>query len=130
MAFILGFFMLVVLIVLASYMCIRASRQPPLPYRPPDRPPAPGLVPGIDEATLLSYPKFLYSSAKREQGAGTCPICLGDYRDSDVLRMLPDCGHFFHVKCVDPWLRSSPTCPICRKCQCVERAQDSVVLGN
>ncbi|KAI4384337.1 hypothetical protein MLD38_002508 [Melastoma candidum] len=130
MAFILGFFVLVTLVILASYTCICASRHPPLPSRLPHRPPAPRLAPRINEAALLSYPKILYSSAKGEQGAGTCPICLGDYRDSDLLRLLPDCGHFFHVKCIDPWLRSSPTCPVCRKCQCVERVHDSVILGN
>ncbi|KAK1287767.1 RING-H2 finger protein ATL70 [Acorus calamus] len=36
--------------------------------------------------------------------------------DSDLLRVLPDCGHLFHVKCVDSWLRSRPSCPICRRC--------------
>ncbi|KAJ6433075.1 hypothetical protein OIU84_020162 [Salix udensis] len=39
---------------------------------------------------------------------------LGDYKDSDVLRLLPDCGHVFHLKCVDCWIRRHPTCPICR----------------
>ncbi|XP_004496104.1 RING-H2 finger protein ATL70-like [Cicer arietinum] len=44
-----------------------------------------------------------------------CSICLMDYKESDLLRMLPGCGHFFHVTCVDPWLRMNLTCPVCRK---------------
>ncbi|KAK4345834.1 hypothetical protein RND71_036010 [Anisodus tanguticus] len=73
---------------------------------------------GIDEATLLSYPKLLYSEAKvnyKDSTASTCcSICLADYKDNDMLRLLQDCGHLFHLKCVDPWLMLNPSCPICR----------------
>nr|XP_009780433.1 PREDICTED: RING-H2 finger protein ATL70-like [Nicotiana sylvestris] len=72
---------------------------------------------GLDEETLLSYPKLLYSEAKVNHKDSTltcCSICLADYKNSDMLRLLPDCGHLFHLKCVDPWLRLNPTCPVCR----------------
>ena len=72
---------------------------------------------GLDEATVHSYPKLLYSQAKLRKGdsiASCCSICLGDYKDTEMLRMLPDCAHIFHLKCVDPWLRMHPSCPICR----------------
>ncbi|XP_019261485.1 PREDICTED: RING-H2 finger protein ATL70-like [Nicotiana attenuata] len=72
---------------------------------------------GLDEETLLSYPKLLYSEAKvnhKDSTATCCSICLADYKNSDMLRLLPDCGHLFHLKCVDPWLRLNPTCPVCR----------------
>ncbi|CAK7325179.1 unnamed protein product [Dovyalis caffra] len=74
---------------------------------------------GLNEATLASYPKLLYSKAKLEHKGkdlppSCCSICLGDYKDSDMLRLLPDCGHVFHLNCVDSWLRLHPTCPICR----------------
>lgn len=72
---------------------------------------------GLDESTLRSYPKLLYSQAKVHKGdsiASCCSICLTDYKESDTLRLLPDCGHVFHRKCVDPWLRLHPTCPMCR----------------
>ena len=73
--------------------------------------------PGIDEATLRQYPKLLYAEAKLHQGNSTiscCSICLADYDDTDVLRLLPDCSHIFHLKCVDSWLRLHATCPVCR----------------
>lgn len=43
-----------------------------------------------------------------------CVVCISDFVDSDLLRLLP-CGHEFHVKCVDKWLRKSTSCPICRR---------------
>lgn len=43
-----------------------------------------------------------------------CTICLGDYKEKEVLRVLPRCGHAFHVICIDVWLRQHPTCPVCR----------------
>ncbi|MCD7451533.1 hypothetical protein HAX54_012519 [Datura stramonium] len=77
---------------------------------------------GVDEETLLSFPKLLYQEAyknihKDSTGSSStscCSICLADYKNSDMLRQLPDCGHLFHLKCVDPWLRLHPTCPVCR----------------
>ncbi|KAG6770309.1 hypothetical protein POTOM_025987 [Populus tomentosa] len=72
---------------------------------------------GLDEATLNSYPTLLYSEAKLRKTGSTatcCSICLADYKNTDKLRLLPDCGHLFHLRCVDPWLRLHPTCPVCR----------------
>ncbi|XP_019242177.1 PREDICTED: RING-H2 finger protein ATL70-like [Nicotiana attenuata] len=69
---------------------------------------------GLDEETLLSYPKLLYLEAKvnhKDSTATCCSICLADYKNSDMLRLLPDCGHLFHLKL---WLRLNPTCPVCR----------------
>lgn len=31
-----------------------------------------------------------------------------------MLRMLPDCGHCFHLLCVDVWLQLNASCPVCR----------------
>lgn len=75
---------------------------------------------GLDETTLRNYPKLLYSQAKSHNNkrdfliSSGCSICLVDYKDNDKLRLLPDCHHIFHVKCIDPWLRLHPTCPNCR----------------
>jgi len=82
---------------------------------------------GIDEATLDSYPKMLYSgkgfrSSKSVEEAeeseaedkSCCSICLSDYRESEVVRVMPDCSHMFHAACIDEWLRRHATCPVCR----------------
>nr|POF24697.1 putative ring-h2 finger protein atl71 [Quercus suber] len=80
---------------------------------------------GLDEATLRNYPKLIYAQAKLQKGNSTascCSICLADYKNTDVLRLLPDCGHLFHVKCVDPWLQQQATCPVCRNSPLAETA--------
>lgn len=81
---------------------------------------------GIDEATLDSYPRMVYSekvfrSSKCDgkedleaEDKSCCSICLSDYRESEVVRVMPDCGHMFHAVCIDQWLRRHATCPVCR----------------
>ncbi|KAK4480890.1 hypothetical protein RD792_011744 [Penstemon davidsonii] len=118
-----GILLLITTITLTSYYCTRNNttnlvlpqrhipREGPLPHEDPT------VEVGLDEATLKSYPKVMYSEAKvnhKYSTAGCCSICLADYKSSDMLRVLPDCGHLFHIKCVDPWLRLHPTCPVCR----------------
>ncbi|KAF5190477.1 Ring-h2 finger protein atl70 [Thalictrum thalictroides] len=72
---------------------------------------------GLKEPTIQSYPTLLYSQTKLDNKDNTscCSICLSNYKDIDLLRVLPDCKHMFHLKCVDPWLRLHSTCPVCRK---------------
>jgi hypothetical protein len=60
-----------------------------------------------------SYPILLYSHAK-DSTSLICSICLGDYKDSEWLRFLPDCGHFFHKECIATWFRLNLSCPLCR----------------
>jgi len=42
-----------------------------------------------------------------------CSICLSDYETGDVVKTLP-CFHMFHQNCIDAWLRTNDTCPICK----------------
>ena len=47
-------------------------------------------------------------------GSCRCSICLGEYQEKEVLRIMPKCGHNFHLCCIDVWLRKQSTCPVCR----------------
>ncbi|KAL4314700.1 hypothetical protein HN51_068947 [Arachis hypogaea] len=44
-----------------------------------------------------------------------CSICLSEYEAKETLRSMPQCNHFFHSHCIDPWLKMNATCPLCRK---------------
>ncbi|EEF38288.1 RING-H2 finger protein ATL70 [Ricinus communis] len=123
----IGILLLITTITLASYFCTRNHQQQQQSMQtrrrnrseepPDDRLQDIVVEVGIDEATLKNYPKLLYSQAKlhnTDTTATCCSICLADYKSTDMLRLLPDCGHLFHLKCVDPWLRLHPTCPVCR----------------
>ncbi|MCO5593680.1 hypothetical protein L7F22_047697 [Adiantum nelumboides] len=52
--------------------------------------------------------KGTISSAKE------CAVCLSEFDDGEDVKLLPACGHCFHVKCIDMWLFSHTNCPICR----------------
>ncbi|XP_057458713.1 RING-H2 finger protein ATL7-like isoform X2 [Lotus japonicus] len=43
-----------------------------------------------------------------------CSVCLLDYQAEDRLQQIPACGHTFHMSCIDLWLSSHSTCPLCR----------------
>ncbi|KAK1392585.1 RING-type E3 ubiquitin transferase [Heracleum sosnowskyi] len=62
-------------------------------------------------SSLQSIPTFKYT---KECNEGVCAICLGEFKENDELRVLPECAHRFHVSCIDRWLGSHPNCPLCR----------------
>ena len=46
-----------------------------------------------------------------------CPICLGSYdenSDSTPLRKVKNCGHIMHQSCLQTWLSSKSSCPLCK----------------
>ncbi|GMI71767.1 Arabidopsis Toxicos en Levadura 29 [Hibiscus trionum] len=73
---------------------------------------------GLDPELVQSFPTFYFSNVKefrREKYGLECAICLGEFEDDDLLRLLPICCHVFHKQCVDLWLESNKTCPVCRR---------------
>ncbi|CAL5038834.1 unnamed protein product [Urochloa decumbens] len=81
---------------------------------------------GPDDVAVL--PTFTYRSPSPGRGgngggakspppapaADCCAVCLDELRDGALVRMLPSCRHYFHAGCVDVWLLSHATCPVCR----------------
>lgn len=47
-------------------------------------------------------------------GSLTCSICTSEYESGDDIRRLNRCRHEFHETCIDTWLSSHNTCPVCR----------------
>lgn len=45
---------------------------------------------------------------------GTCAVCMEALQQGERVRALRGCDHLFHQACVEPWLLSRGTCPMCR----------------
>ncbi|KAG8188796.1 hypothetical protein JTE90_009188 [Oedothorax gibbosus] len=43
-----------------------------------------------------------------------CTVCMEDLKLNDKVKQLP-CDHFYHEKCITPWLERQSTCPNCRQ---------------
>ena len=44
----------------------------------------------------------------------TCAICQNQYNETDILRKLNSCGHYFHARCLEEWFSNHSNCPVCR----------------
>ncbi|KAG1326984.1 RING-H2 finger protein ATL46 [Cocos nucifera] len=69
---------------------------------------------GLDQAFIDALPVFLYREIVGPKEPFDCAVCLCEFDDDDKLRLLPICGHAFHINCIDTWLLSNSTCPLCR----------------
>jgi len=72
---------------------------------------------GLDAAVLETFPTMAYADVKAHKagkGALECAVCLSEFDDDETLRLLPKCSHVFHPDCIDTWLASHVTCPVCR----------------
>ncbi|CAM0908543.1 unnamed protein product [Alopecurus aequalis] len=81
---------------------------------------------GLKKKAIHALPTVSFAAAASPLGSSSptppvacsssseCAICLAEFMDGESLRVLPPCGHGFHVACVDPWLRTSASCPSCR----------------
>ncbi|GAV78770.1 zf-RING_2 domain-containing protein [Cephalotus follicularis] len=72
---------------------------------------------GLDPLVIASLPKFAFKLSTQLDHLGEpveCSVCLTTIVEDAVVRLLPDCNHMFHVECIDMWLWSHTTCPICR----------------
>lgn len=77
---------------------------------------------GLDASVIASIPLFVYKFDENTNGL-ECVICLSAFEDDDVGRNLPKCHHAFHVECIDMWLQSHSSCPICRAPAVCENGQ-------
>ncbi|KAL2334657.1 hypothetical protein Fmac_015870 [Flemingia macrophylla] len=76
---------------------------------------------GISAELLNTFPTLVFSNINTHLDNNNnnnkgleCAVCLTDFTDGDTLRLLPKCSHVFHPRCIDSWLASNVTCPVCR----------------
>ncbi|PKA52098.1 RING-H2 finger protein ATL44 [Apostasia shenzhenica] len=83
-----------------------------------NHPPPPPPNKGLKKKAIRSLPKTTFDGAVAADGRlglADCPICLVEFVRGDEIRILPQCGHGFHLSCVDTWLGSHSSCPSCRR---------------
>ncbi|THH09442.1 hypothetical protein EW145_g2002 [Phellinidium pouzarii] len=63
---------------------------------------------------ISALPTGLYKDWQSPQSDTRCPICLDDYKDVDPVLKAEPCNHWCHKECLEQWLHSARTCPVCR----------------
>ncbi|CAM0908540.1 unnamed protein product [Alopecurus aequalis] len=80
---------------------------------------------GLKKKAIAALPKVAFAASPPgssssatpvapSSSASECAICLTEFIEGESLRVLPLCGHGFHVACIDAWLQTHATCPTCR----------------
>ncbi|XP_060188915.1 E3 ubiquitin-protein ligase ATL41-like [Lycium barbarum] len=70
---------------------------------------------GLDPSIIASLPIFIFKQNDHiENNSIECTVCLSILENEETVRTLPNCKHIFHAECIDKWLGSHSTCPICR----------------
>lgn len=64
--------------------------------------------------TLYTAKLFEDSQWLPRPGENSCAICRDKYLAEERLGLVNGCQHSFHAHCLESWLKTSPTCPLCR----------------
>ena len=67
------------------------------------------------DATIVSeLPETQIDDIKKlDKDKQNCVICMEDFKNGDKSTNLP-CLHMFHTNCIQSWLKTQNTCPICK----------------
>lgn len=57
-----------------------------------------------------------------------CSICLGPFEPGQRTQEILPCRHYFHANCLEQWLASHDSCPLCR-CTATSRTGHDTSLG-
>lgn len=81
-----------------------------------------------DMISTIKYEKKTSPSPEEEEDSGNeCPVCLTAFVDGEEVRQLMTCKHMFHFSCIDKWLSSKSSCPVCRASVTVKRPKRPAV---
>lgn len=69
---------------------------------------------GLEESLIKSITVHKYKKNDGLVEGTDCSVCLSEFEENESLRLLPKCSHAFHVPCIDAWLKSHSSCPLCR----------------
>ncbi|KAG6652808.1 hypothetical protein I3843_05G031000 [Carya illinoinensis] len=69
---------------------------------------------GLQQSIISSIAVCKYKRGEGLVEGAECSVCLSEFEEDETLRLLPKCSHAFHISCIDTWLRSHTSCPMCR----------------
>ncbi|XP_010519308.1 PREDICTED: E3 ubiquitin-protein ligase RING1 [Tarenaya hassleriana] len=69
---------------------------------------------GLRRSAINSITAFRFKKEERLIDGTDCSVCLNEFKENELLRLLPKCSHAFHIDCIDTWLLSHKNCPLCR----------------
>ncbi|KAK9715380.1 hypothetical protein RND81_06G161300 [Saponaria officinalis] len=75
---------------------------------------------GLNIEVIELLPSFRFSSLRGAKHGLQCSVCLTEFEEIEILRLLPKCKHGFHMECIDQWLKIHSSCPLCREKVCSE----------
>ncbi|TVU47127.1 hypothetical protein EJB05_06710, partial [Eragrostis curvula] len=68
----------------------------------------------LRQRDVAALPVFVHGGDGAATAPVECAVCLAEMKDGERGRLLPGCGHKFHVECIDRWFGANSTCPLCR----------------
>ncbi|WVZ56875.1 hypothetical protein U9M48_007346 [Paspalum notatum var. saurae] len=99
-------------------LTVSARPQDMMPVATPSSADAAGLKGRtLRQQDIAALPVFVHGADGCGGGGAPsveCAVCLAEISDGERGRLLPWCGHRFHVACIDRWFRANSTCPLCR----------------
>ncbi|XP_057432293.1 putative RING-H2 finger protein ATL50 [Lotus japonicus] len=85
---------------------------------------------GINRQLIDKCPVLAVKDLRIGEGGSCieCAVCLAEFQDGDSIRLLPKCHHVFHPDCIDSWLLSHMSCPVCRATLTSDDVPDDIVI--
>ena len=68
---------------------------------------------GVPISRLFSNTELILPD-ERILAGDSCPICHNNFEDGEIIRRINSCHHYFHAGCIERWLTTNDTCPVCR----------------
>ena len=69
---------------------------------------------GLSKHQIKMLPQITFKNFLNFNNQTNCLICQENFVEQEQLRKF-NCGHIFHIECVDQWLENEKTCPTCKK---------------
>ncbi|CAB3406997.1 unnamed protein product [Caenorhabditis bovis] len=69
---------------------------------------------GFSEDEIQKYLPMTHVTAMHVENGVQCTTCFDTFKENDEVGKL-DCDHIFHRPCIEPWLKTKSSCPVCRQ---------------